>query len=110
MYRSKTQPRPTLAAVARALQAGLILSVEKTKSREDGGRQTVTVGPRRTAVADGCAYQIIYWRRGAGPQEDAYGSAHEAAKDFIAFVGRDRAWAAVQIAKNTKRMAGEQSA
>jgi hypothetical protein len=109
MFRTakRTRPRPTLTTVAQALAAGLVLSTDKTKRHTEGGRQTVTVGPRRTAVADGYPYQVIYWRGGTGPQDDAYRSAYDAARDFIAFVGRDHAWAAVQIAK---RRAGEQGA
>ena len=79
--------------VLKALRQGLVLTVVKTKAASEGGRQTVTAGPRRTAVPDGFGYAAVYWRRG-GQVEDAYRSADGLARDFIAFVGRDHAWRA----------------
>lgn len=83
--------------VIKALGKGLVLTTEKTKAGSEGGRQTVTVGPRRTAVADGYRYQAIYWRKGA-QVEDAYHSTHDLARDYIAFVGRDLAYKAAMRA------------
>ena len=88
-----TKRRDVQQTVVKALQKGLVLSTEKTKARSEGGKQTVTVGPRRTAVPDGCPYQVIYWRKGAQVQ-DAYRSVYDLARAFIAFVGRDLAYAA----------------
>ena len=84
--------------VVKAMQRGLILTTEKVKPLTDGGKQVVTVGPRRTAIPDGCPYQMICWRRGGVQVEDAYRSAQDAARDFVAFIGRDGAWRAAQRA------------
>lgn len=88
------KPRKVQELVIKALQQGCILTTTKTKSLADGGKQTITVGPRRVAVQDGYAYQAIYWRGKNGQEEQQYRLAYDAAKDFIAFVGRDHAYRA----------------
>lgn len=93
-----TSKRNVQTTVVKALQRGLILTTVKIKASEQGGQQTVTVGPRRVAVPDGYIYQAIYWRRGGVQVEDAYRSAYDLARDFIAFVGRDHAWRAARRA------------
>jgi hypothetical protein len=64
--------------------------IHKVKPRADGGKQLVSVGPYRTAV--GRKWFALITKQ----QQHDYGSADSAARAFIDFVGRDRAWEALQ--------------
>ena len=77
--------------IAKAIQANIIVTVTKTKSLLEGGKQLVSVGRYRTAVPEvGKKYAVI-------TKNDALFSsmAVNAAKHFVEFVGRDIAWEAL---------------
>lgn len=71
--------------VTRLIQRGCVLMVHKTKPRDEGGRQLVSVGPYRTATGSK-SYALITKR-----DQFEYGSAITASKRFVEFVGRTRA-------------------
>ncbi len=87
-------PRQVKYEIARALQRGCILMIRKTKPRDEGGRQLVSVGPYREAVRRGRKYALI-----TKHDQREFTSANSAAEAFIGFVNRDRAWEALQHAK-----------
>lgn len=72
--------------VADLLRRGCVVMIQKTKPREQGGRQLVSVGPYRTAVGSGRRYTVI-----TKLDQGEYSSAITAAKEFVSFVGRARA-------------------
>lgn len=85
--------------VSQAIAAGCTLMTYKTKLREEGGRQLVSVGPYRTAVPrKGKRYALI-----TKQDQREYGSAVGAAQAFIEFVGRDHAWEALRKKKCLRR-------
>jgi hypothetical protein len=71
--------------IAGLIRRGCVVMVQKTKPRDEGGRQLVSVGPYRTAVGSR-GFALITKRN-----QFAYGSAVTAAKRFVEFVGRARA-------------------
>lgn len=75
-----------------------MLSAEKTKSQKDGGKQTVTLGRNKMAVPGKYQYMMICWMNGQAQKETKYTFLREATKDFITYVGRNKAWEAVQKA------------
>ena len=76
--------------IARMITEGRVIMTIKTKSRDRGGKQVVSVGPYRTACGPRRFAMI-------GKTEDVITlAAWDAAKAFIAFVGRDHAREAVR--------------
>lgn len=81
-----------LETITRLIQTGHVVMTYKTKWRDQGGKQFVSVGPYRTAIKDGSKrYAVI-----SGIDEAFFGFADQAAKDFIQFVGRDIARQAIR--------------
>lgn len=72
--------------VAELIRRGCVVLVHKTKPRDQGGRQLVSVGPYRTATSRSRGYALI-----TRHDQLEYGSAISAAKEFVSFVGRARA-------------------
>ena len=66
----------------------------KTKARAEGGAQLVSVGPYRTATGWRGYATITKQNEWRSP------SAILAAKDFVGFVGREKAWDAARRASN----------
>jgi len=87
-------PRQIKYEITRAIQRGCVLMTYKTKPAAEGGRQLVSVGPYREAVPRGRRYALI-----TGGEQLEFGSADSAARAFIHFVNRERAWEALQRAK-----------
>src|SRR5262245_8134884 len=81
--------------VQQLILGGHVLAVEKTKTRNLGGKQTVTVGPYRTANNDRMQRFAFFTKE----QSSTYPAAISAAQDFVDFVGRDLAWEAATRCK-----------
>lgn len=83
--------------VARAIGIKLVVQTTKTKSRLEGGRQLVSIGPYVEAVPSLRKYAVIT------KNEVLFSSsAVGAAKNFVEFVGRSQAWDAVVRAYRKK--------
>ncbi len=91
-------PRQIQSEVSSLIQRGCVVMVTKTKPRDQGGRQLVSVGPYRTATSRSKSYALI-----TKHDQLEYGSAITAAKRFIEFVGRGRAGEAALKAANRCR-------
>lgn len=85
--------RPVVQEVAKVVAQRCVVMAHKTKTRAEGGKQLVSVGPYRRA--DGSRGYIVIGRR----WEEEYPSARSAAQAFVDFVGRDIAWEAVRFPK-----------
>jgi hypothetical protein len=94
----RRQPRNVRVRVRTALLNGLTVVCKKTKSRENGGKQMVSVGRRVVAVKKKGDYPFCFITTGRYPESNrdwGCADASEAAQAFIAFVGHDLAWDAV---------------
>ena len=78
-------------SIAEAIRQGCVVMTHKTKARSLGGRQLVSIGPYRTAVSKGKRYAVI-----TKNDQAEFLTAQTAAQHFVEFVGRDRAWDALQ--------------
>jgi len=81
--------RNVQAEVSRAIQRGLIIQTQKTKLKHEGGRQLVSFGPYIQAVGPKL-YAVL-----TKNEVITSLSAITAAKNFVEFVGRERAWPAL---------------
>lgn len=92
--------RDVQTQVMRALQQGITITCEKTKSLREGGKMGVSIGRNQTAVkGSGRPYRLITTGRYPESARDIeFGSAIECAQWYIDFVGRDIAWQSVRSA------------
>lgn len=74
--------------ITKLLVQGKVIMTYKTKSKADGGKQLVSVGPYRSAIKDTSRKFVLIM----GTREIYSPSATHLAKEFVAFVGRDLAW------------------
>ena len=83
-----------------ALLKGKTIICDKTKDRQSGGKMTVSIGRRVTAVK-GSDLPFCFITTGRYPESArdwGCADAREAAQEFIRFVGRDLAYAAANKA------------
>lgn len=95
-----SNPRQVQKRIVNALQQGHIIQCVKTKDIRSGGRMHVSIGPQKAAVRGSLPpYCLITTGRyPSSARHWSYGTAIEAAQDFIELVGRSIAWAAVNKA------------
>jgi len=93
--KGSAMPRQIQSEVAQLITRGCTVMVTKTKPRDQGGRQLVSVGPYRTATSRAKSYALI-----TKQDQLEYGTAVSAAQEFVRFVGRARAGEAALKAAN----------
>ena len=95
--------RQIQSEVASLIRRGCVVMTYKTKPRDQGGRQLVSVGPYHTATGEK-SFALITKR-----DQLEYGTAVSAAKEFVSFVGRARAGeaASAALAKCGRRISAE---
>lgn len=99
MMAIRRKPRNVQKRVMVALLNNKTIICEKTKSRENGGKQTVSVGRRRNAVEGGLPFCFITTGRYPESHRDwGCADAREAAQALIDFCGRDIAYEAANKA------------